>query len=191
MHKKILITGFTPFEQSLINPSGQWISWMNARPTPKNKIIKGKILPVEFLTAFNEFKTTYDEFLPDIVILTGLAANRQDLTVERIGINWEDARIPDNAGYMPKSQVIIKDAPDGLFTTLDIETIQRIFNTTNCTLKVSTSAGEYVCNELLYRVLHYTQYVSGKKTPTTFFHLPKAEDYSGIYLALEKLVSDL
>lgn len=190
MHKKILITGFTSFDQALSNPSGEWISWMNARPKPKNKIVVGKILPVEFLTAFNEFKTTYDEFLPDIVILTGLAANRLELTVERIGINWEDARIPDNAGYMPKSKVIINDAPDGLFTTLNLETIQNIFNTTDCTLKVSTSAGEYVCNELLFRVLHYSL-TRNDKTLTTFFHLPKSNNYDGIYLALEKLVSDL
>lgn len=190
MHKKILITGFTTFDQAPSNPSAEWIIWMNAKPTPKNKIVRGRILPVEFLTAFNEFKTTYDEFLPDVVILTGVAMNRSDLTVERIGINWEDARIPDNAGYMPKSKVIINDAPDGLFTTLNIDTIQKIFNASNCTLKVSTSAGEYVCNELLYRVLHYIR-SRNDKTLTTFFHLPKAEDYSGIYLALEKLVSDL
>ena len=188
MHKKIFITGFTPFDQSTRNPSADWIEWMNARVTPKNKTVVGKILPVEFLTAFNEFKITYDQFAPDIVILTGVAMNRSELTVERIGINWEDARIPDNAGKMPRSQVIIDDAPDGLFTTIDLDTIQSIFKTTNCALKVSTSAGEYVCNELLYRVLHYTR---EKNSVTTFFHFPNAENYDGIYLALEKLVIDL
>ncbi|MBC7429968.1 MAG: pyroglutamyl-peptidase I [Bacteriovorax sp.] len=188
MKKKFLITGFEPFDKDTTNPSGDWINWMNSRNSFCNREICGVILPVKFNGGFSEFKKFYDEFCPDMVILTGLAKNRKELTVERIGINWVDARIPDNDGITITSQKIDVSGPDALFTTIDIDKLISLANSAGCVLKLSTSAGEYVCNELLYKVLCYLQ---DKKTPATFIHLPGLENYDGTYLALETIVNGL
>lgn len=188
MIKKILLTGFEPFDSDLTNPSEDWIHWIAKKITPIDREIKSIVLPVTFNGAFNLFKENYDEFCPDIVILTGLARNRQNLTVERIGINWVDARIPDNNGVTITSQKIEAEGPDGLFTTVSIEEIIRLAKKSGIEIKLSTSAGEYVCNELLYKALFYTQ---DKNTNVTFIHLPGMENYDGIYLALESIVNGL
>lgn len=186
--KKILITGFGPFDRDSTNPSGEWIDWMNNREKKSDRQITGVILPVTFNGAYLKFKEAYDDICPDIVILTGLAKNRTELTIERIGINWVDARIPDNDGVTLLAQKIQADGPDGLFTTVSLEEVTRLAAIQEVPVKLSTSAGEYVCNELLYRSLCYVQ---DKKTPLTFIHIPGAQNYDGIYLALEAVINSL
>lgn len=188
MKKKILITGFEPFGLDLQNPSGNWVSWMLEAPADPSYILEGLVLPVLFEKAFLIFKNKYDDFLPDIVILTGWAKNRANLTVERIGINWVDARMPDNNGVLLKNKKIKECGEDGLFTTLDLERLIFLGNSSGVEIGVSTSAGEYVCNELLYRVLSYTK---DKNTSVTFFHLPGANDYKQIFQVLSSIVKNI
>lgn len=188
--KKILITGFEPFDNDSVNPSGEWINWMKSRLRISERIVQGVILPVAFKEGFEKFKEIYDDFCPTVVILTGLAKNRTNLTVERIGINWVDARIPDNSGVILKAQKILPEGPDGLFTTVSIESLTHLCAAVGITLRTSTSAGEYVCNDLLYKVLVYAQ-SQKKNTLVTFIHLPGVDNYDGIYLALETIVNGL
>ena len=188
MTKKILIAGFDPFAGDLTNPTSDWITWMKTRPVPVDREIKSVILPVTFAGAFCAFQKIYDEFCPTIVILTGLAKNRAELTVERIGINWVDARIPDNDGVTLSSQKIDPEGPDGLFTTLSIDEMKKLTNNAQAHLKLSTSAGEYVCNYLLYKTLCYTK---NKNTSVAFIHFPGLDNYNGIHLALESIVNGL
>lgn len=189
--KKILITGFEPFDQDKTNPSGDWVNWMIARSMPlrtSSRELRGIVLPVTFNGAFASLKKASDEFCPDIIIMTGLAKNRTHLTVERIGINWIDARIPDNDGVQILSSKIEENAPDGLFTTIAMESILTAAERAGVTMKVSTSAGEYVCNHLLYKTLLETL---NTKTSATFIHIPGSDSYDGIYLALESIVNSL
>ncbi|AUN97541.1 pyroglutamyl-peptidase I [Bacteriovorax stolpii] len=191
MAKKILITGFLPFDQDPTNPSGDWVNWMVAKSMPhqtKERILRGIVLPVTFQGAFPALKKVCDEFCPDIIVMTGLAKNRKELTVERIGINWVDARIPDNDGVQILSSKIDSEGPDGLFTTVPVEKILDLAKASNTPMKLSTSAGEYVCNDLLYKTLCYTL---DKKTSATFIHIPGSDNYDGIYLALESIVNGL
>lgn len=188
--KKILITGFEAFGGMNSNPTEEWVVRMRGQKL-KNRQIEGLVLPVSFTKAFQEFKNSYDRFQPQIVILTGLAQNRPTLTIERIGINWVDARIPDNDGNQPKSSLIYDSAPDGLFTTLPFNKIQNSLHLSGIECKVSTSAGEYVCNDLLYKVLHYTQQ---SNTEVTFLHFPgfsEAKDYQPLFSALLKVLEGL
>lgn len=186
MNKKILITGFEPFDQDQENPSGDWISWMKERPKEQGIEVQGVILPVTFKGAFLAFKKVFDDFKPDYIILSGLAKNRTQLTIERIGINWVDARIPDNDGVQIKAQKIDERGPDGLFTTVPIEKVIALSESAGSPMKLSTSAGEYVCNDLLYKVLCY---VKDKNVPATFIHIPGRAQYDDIFQALESVVN--
>ncbi|MBY0414272.1 MAG: hypothetical protein K2Q18_08905 [Bdellovibrionales bacterium] len=188
MTKKILISGFEAFDNADTNPSGDWITWMENQKIFDDKELRGIILPVTFKDGFLKLKEAYDDFQPDFVILTGLAKNRDVLTVERIGINWVDPRIPDNAGIKMSAQKINEDGPDGLFSTIDIEKIKNLVASSGVEIKTSTSAGEYVCNDLLYKTLLYTLHSSSQ---TTFIHIPGTSDYDGIYLALLTLINGL
>ncbi len=185
MEKKILITGFEPFGKSLLNPSGEWVNSL-LNKSFGDRVVKGLILPVTFSGCFEEFKKTFAEFSPDAIIFTGLAENRIELTVERIGINWIDARIPDNEGVQPLSTKINEHGPDGLFTTVDIEALKKIAHS----LKLSSSAGEYVCNFLLYAALLHLKEIKSK-CQATFIHLPGSNDYESIFKELNAIVENI
>lgn len=188
MIKKILIAGFEPFNMDATNPSGDWVQWMEGRNSPLDRNILGVILPVTFDGGFKSFKKIYDDFCPDIVVLTGLAKNRKELTIERLGINWVDARIPDNDGVTLSSQKIDERGPDGIFTTIDINEVISLANKGGAFMKLSTSAGEYVCNDLLYKVLCYTKV---SRTFVTFIHLPGLDNYEETFLALETIINSI
>lgn len=185
MKKKILITGFEPFDQDERNISGDWVKRHNNCDFD-DRIVRSLILPVTFHQSFQEFKTSFEDFDPDIVLLTGHAKNRSALTVERIGINWMDARIPDNAGYKPIAKKIIENAPDGLFTTVEWEKIQSL----SSEIKLSTSAGEYVCNNLLFEVLHFVR-ENNHRALVTFFHLPGQLDELVVFEQLDTILEKI
>ncbi len=181
MQKNILITGFEPFGNNTNNPSGDWVNSL-LNKTFNERVVKGLILPVAFSECFEVFKKTFEEFNPDVIILTGFAEKRIALTVERIGINWIDSRIPDNQGVQPLSTKINEQGPDGLFTTIDIETLKKLAPT----LQLSSSAGEYVCNYLLYNVLLYLKQMSSP-CQATFIHLPGILDSSHYQIINQEL----
>ena len=184
MTKKILITGFEPFDGDAINPSSRLLDWLSLQKFNFN--IQTKLLPVSFKKAYPILSNSIDEFKPTHVILTGFAKIRKELTLERIAINWVDARIPDNDGLSLKSQKIKEGSEDGLFTTVPIEEMLNSSLKAGCPTKISTSAGEYVCNHLIYLYLS-----DNRKVPGTFLHIPKAEDYEIFYQGIKAIITEL
>jgi pyrrolidone-carboxylate peptidase len=57
---------------------------------------------------------------PDVILCIGQAGGRSAVTPERIAINLNDARIPDNGGFQPAEQPIDPEGPDGLFATVPV-----------------------------------------------------------------------
>lgn len=108
MDKKILISGFDAFDGDTMNPSTELIEWLRIRKLSNDRDVRSIILPVVFDEAFHSLKKIIDEFSPDIIFLTGYAKKRKTLTVERIGINWVDARIPDNKALQKNLRKLMK-----------------------------------------------------------------------------------
>ena len=52
---------------------------------------------------------------PDMILSIGQAGGRAEITLERIGINLNDFRIPDNAGQQPQNSPVFADGPDAYF----------------------------------------------------------------------------
>jgi len=181
--KKILITGFEPFDGDSTNPSAEFLKWLNVNNEDLNFSIHTLLLPVSFNNSYPVLNQEIQKFSPSHVILTGFAKNRIELTIERIGINWVDARIPDNDGLILKSQKIKQSAEDGLFTTLSADKLVEAAQAIACPAKVSNSAGEYVCNYLLYSFL-----TNHKNTPGTFIHIPKSIDYEIFFKAIKAIL---
>ena len=182
--KKILVTGFEPFDGDSFNPSALLLVWLKSQSY--NFELRTELLPVSFTNAYPRLEKALREFNPTHIVLTGLAKNREELTLERIAINWVDARIPDNDGLILKSQKIKEAGEDGLFTTLPIEKILEASIKSGCPTKISTSAGEYVCNHLMYLYLS-----ENKKTPGIFIHIPGAEDHEIFFQGISAILKDL
>jgi pyroglutamyl-peptidase len=170
---KILVSGFEPFDGDEINPSAELLNWLLTRELSFELVTI--LLPVTFDGAFQALKQTIELVKPDVVVATGLAKNRSEITVERIGINWVDARIPDNAGITLAAQKIVSAGPDGIFSRLPLMEMIEASRAVGVPAKLSTSAGEYVCNHVLYLLLQ-----KFPKLSAGFVHLPLAPNFLGV-----------
>jgi pyroglutamyl-peptidase len=169
---KILITGFAPFGGESINPS-----WQIAKSLPKT-IARHQIecleVPTEFGRAIKVTTKAIDSLKPVIVLCLGQAGGRARLSVERVAINMNDARIADNAGQQPIDESIAplgEGAPAAYFATLPIKAMVEAMTMQSIPAEVSNTAGTFVCNHLLYGVLHH---IATKKLSirSGFMHVP-------------------
>ncbi|QND84265.1 Pyrrolidone-carboxylate peptidase [Chromobacterium vaccinii] len=163
--KTVLLTGFEPFGGETINPS-----WEAARRLDGETIagarVHARLLPCAFGSALDALNRELDALRPDIAIAVGQAGGRPDIAVERVAINIDDARFPDNAGRQPIDQLIVADGPAAYFSTLPIKAIVAGLRERGLPATVSQSAGTFVCNHVMYGLLHRGGLRGG------FIHLP-------------------
>lgn len=149
--KKILVTGFDPFGGEQINPALEAIKRL---PTLINDT---QIVTYEIPTVFHKSGRLLQDYLlkeqPDAVLLVGQAGGRSAISLERVAINMDDARIPDNEGNQPIDEVINPQGAPAYFTTLPIKRIVQALKQHQIPAIVSNSAGTFVCNHLMYYLL--------------------------------------
>ena len=169
----ILVTGFQPFGGEKINPA-----WEAIRVLPDSivgsKVVKLQI-PVVFGVGADVVSTAIDHINPDIVLCVGQAGGRAKITPEFVGINYRDARIPDNDGNQPHAQRIVEDGPDAYFATLPVRAMTEAMNESGIPAALSYTAGTYVCNDVMYSMLHVlaTKYPNARGA---FMHVPFATE---------------
>ncbi len=166
---KILVTGFDPFGGEKINPAIESVKKL------PDTISGAEIIKLEIPTVCHVSLKVIDEAIekynPDVILSIGQAGGRYDITVERIGINIDDCRIPDNAGNQIIDEPIYKDGPAAYFSNLPIKAMVKRVQERHIPASVSNTAGTFVCNHVLYgvRYLIETKY-PGKKSG--FIHIP-------------------
>ena len=165
--KRLLITGFEPFGGEKINPS-----WEAVKLLPEKigdfEIIKAEI-PVVFEKAAETVLAKADEFKPNAIICVGQAGGRAGVTPEMVAINLRFASIPDNEGNQPKDIPCVQDGENSYFATLPVRKIAAAISEASIPCSVSYSAGTYVCNDLIYHVLHHYK---GTDIKACFIHVP-------------------
>ena len=166
--KKLLLTAFTPFDGERINPA------LEAVKLVKDKIGKLKIVKLEVPTVFGKSIDTVREAIererPDFVLSIGQAGGRAEITPERVAINLNDARIPDNEGNQPIDEPIFPDGENAYFSTLPVKAMVEAIRKEGLSSSLSNSAGTYVCNHLMYGVLYYLDKRPSMKAG--FIHVP-------------------
>ena len=166
---KILVTGFDPFGGDKINPAIESVKLL------PDEIAGAEIIKLEIPTVCHQSLKVIDEAIakydPDVVLSIGQAGGRTGITVERIGINIDDCRIPDNAGQQIIDEPVFKDGPAAYFSNLPIKAMVARIREKNIPASVSNTAGTFVCNHVLYGVRHLieTKY-PGKRSG--FIHIP-------------------
>ena len=151
--KKLLLTAFTPFDGERINPA------LEAVKLVRDKIGNLEIIKLEVPTVFGKSIDTVREAIerekPDFVLSVGQAGGRAEITPERVAINLDDARIPDNEGNQPIDEPIFPDGENAYFSTLPVKAIVEAIRKEGLPSYLSNSAGTYVCNHLMYGVLYF------------------------------------
>ena len=166
---KILVTGFDPFSGEVINPAIETVKRL------PDTIGGAKIIKLEIPTVCHQSLRVIDEAIagydPDVVLSVGQAGGRPDITVERVGINVDDCRIPDNAGNQIVDEPIYADGPAAYFVTVPIKAMVQRIRERNIPASVSNTAGTFVCNHVTYGVCHLLAVkYPGKRSG--FIHIP-------------------
>lgn len=191
--KKLMITGFEPFDGEKINPS-----WEVVRLMPDTigdfELMKLEV-PVVFGQAAEQVLEAAETVKPDVILCIGQAGGRSAVTPERIAINYRMASIPDNAGNQLQGVPVVSGGPDGIFATVPVEDMAAAIKAAGLPGIVSNTAGTYVCNDLLYTLLHHYR---GANTRVGFIHVPylpeqgsPAMELSEIKKALDAAISML
>ena len=165
--KRILLCAFDPFGGESINPA---LEAVRAVKLDGAEIEKCEV-PTVFYKSVEVVLRKIEKFSPDAVVMIGQAGGRDKITPERVAINLSDARIADNEGNMPCDEPIVSGAPAAYFSTLPIKEIVRVLGEGGIPSAVSNSAGTFVCNHLMYGVLHYIA-ERGLDLPAGFIHIP-------------------
>ena len=165
--KHLIITGFDPFGGKTVNPA-----WEAVKRLPEvvgdYRLTRIQI-PTVFEKAAQAVLAAALEDAPDVILCVGQAGGRKAVTPERIAINLMDARITDNEGNLPTEQPIVPGGPDGLFSTVPVSAMAKAITEAGIPGAVSLSAGSFVCNDTLYRLLHR---YAGSTVRVGFIHVP-------------------
>ncbi len=189
---RVLLTGFDAFGGASINAS-----WLAVKALDGQVIVGHKIVSVQLPTTFEgsikKLKRLLALHQPDMVICTGQAGGRSAISLERIAININDARISDNAGQQPLDVPVVAGGPAAYFTALPIKSMLKALTEAGAQAEVSQTAGTFVCNHVFYGLMH----TLANARPATkvcrggFVHLPWLPEQGSPFMPLTEMVDSL
>ncbi|KAF0995126.1 pyroglutamyl-peptidase I [Geobacillus sp. TFV-3] len=192
--KKVLVTGFDPFGEETVNPSLEAVKQLAGWKTDMY-IVEVREIPTAFGTSLEKLHDAIKQVDPDVVICVGQAGGRADISVERVAVNVNDARIPDNEGNQPIDEPVVLGGPVGYWSTLPVKAIVHELRRHGIPASVSYTAGTFVCNHVFYGLMHY---IAQAKMPIRggFIHIPYLPEQAVRHpaqpsMALETIVKGL
>ncbi|MGE4240587.1 pyroglutamyl-peptidase I [Ramlibacter sp.] len=187
----VLVTGFDPFGGADVNPSWQAVQALHGQSILGHRIV-GAQLPTVFVQSLQVLRDLLRRHRPTLVIATGQAAGRAAVSLERIAINVNDARIADNLGARPIDTPVIPGGPDGYFTKLPIKAMLKALLERGINGEVSQTAGTFVCNQVFYGLMHeLASEPALRDTRGGLIHVPWLPEQGQPSMRLDELVDGL
>jgi pyroglutamyl-peptidase len=187
----VLVTGFDPFGGASINPSWMAVQALHGRQVGGHRIV-GAQLPTVFGHSLEVLRDLLHRHRPDLVICTGQAGGRAALSLERVAINVNDARIADNTGEQPVDTPVIAGGPAAYFTNLPIKAMLATLLAEGINAEVSQTAGTFVCNHVFYGLMY--ELATRKELSHTrggFVHVPWLQAQGQPSMRLDEIVQGL
>lgn len=167
--RTILLTGFQPFGGETDNPSWQAVRALHGERIHGHRVM-ARELPVVFGAALASLRDALSETQPVIALCVGQAGGRAQMSLERVAINIDDARIQDNAGCQPVDTPVVPDGPAAYFATLPIKAMRRALVNAGYPVEISQTAGTFVCNHVFYGLMHALH--AHRDVRGGFIHIP-------------------
>lgn len=189
--RPVLVTGFDAFGGDAINPSWLIAQALHRRQIGGHRLVAAQ-LPTVFGASLERLHALLARHQPALVICLGLAGSRAALSLERVAINVDDARIADNAGAQPIDVPVVAGAPAAYFSTLPIKAMQAELNWAGIPAEISQTAGTFVCNHVFYGLMHRLATAPGlRHTRGGFIHVPMLPEQGTPSLPLAQMVDGL
>ena len=172
--KKLLVTGFDPFGGQPVNPAREAV--LRLPDTVGDYKIAKLEIPTVFGLAAETVLKVAEELRPHAILCVGQAGGRAAVTPEVVAINLREASIPDNAGNIPVNTPVMENAPAAYFATLPVRDMVQAVKERGIPCALSYTAGTFVCNDLLYTLLHHYRDTDVK---VGFVHIPYLPEQAG------------
>ena len=184
----VLLTGFDAFDGASANPS-----WLVAAALHRRQIAGHRIVAAQLPTVFDRSRKELAALLkthqPALVVCLGLARGRDAVSLERVAINVDDARIPDNSGRQPVDTPVLEGGPAAYFTSLPIKAMLQALREGGVAAEVSQTAGTFVCNHVFYALMHeLATRRSLRGARGGFVHLPYLPGQGAPSMPLDEMV---
>lgn len=165
----IVLTGFEPFGPNRqANSSWEGIRNLDSSEMGGYKIVCRQ-LPVVWGAPIEHLRKLIEEHKPIAVFCFG--QGRSDgYAIETQASNFR-GQMPDNESKMPARPKIVEGAPDEFAATVDFKALAKRLTRDGFKVRLSTSAGRYLCEETLYS-LEYLKWKNKTATTVLFAHVP-------------------
>lgn len=184
----VLLTGFEPFDGETVNPSWEAVRALHGKRIGGHRVV-ARALPVVFGAAGTALRVALRETQPALALCVGQAGGRAQLSLERIAINVDDARIADNTGACPIDTPVVADGPAAYFATLPVKAMLAALRDAGIPAEVSQTAGTYVCNHVFYGLMHAL-----RRTPRVrggFMHIPYSPEQAAAHPGAPSLATEV
>ena len=165
----MLLTGFESYGGRSVNPAQQIVEALDGS-TIAGIAVAGRTLPVVYAELEPRIESLIAETAPRAVICLGLWPGEPTIRLERIAANIADFEIPDNTGAMVHGPVV-DGGPAALQSTLPLDAIRDRLLAADIPVRLSGSAGQYLCNALMYHALSASS-LRQKAPACGFIHVP-------------------
>lgn len=166
----VLVTGFDPFGGEAVNPALEVVKRLDGRSVAGASVVALEIPTVRW-KALEKLEAAIEKFDPVLVVAVGQAGGRVDITLERVAINVDDYRIPDNEGNQPIDEAIEAEGPAAYWSTLPVKSMVAAIRERGIPASVSNSAGTFLCNHVFYGLMHRLHGEGGRRRGG-FIHIP-------------------
>ena len=182
----ILLTGFGPFPGVTDNATARLVPRLaaKARTAFPAFAFYDATLPVEWQAAPQRLADLITKHRPVLALHFGVAHDVHGFRIETLGMNI--CRLAeDAAGCLPVTDTLDAGGPSSRNATLPTEAIVARLTSLAIPAALSTDAGAYLCNAVLY---HTLRHASAAKHPCRagFIHIPA--DVSGPPLSFETVL---
>lgn len=167
--RTILLTGFEPFGGETVNPSAEIARQLHGAVIRGHRV-ESALLPCVFGASRRELRRQMARVRPTLVVCVGQAGGRAEITPERVALNVDDARLPDNADARPVDRPIVPGGPAAYWSTLPIKAIVAALRQREIAAAVSQTAGTFVCNHVFYGLMHALR--GQRRVRGGFIHVP-------------------
>lgn len=175
---RLLLTGFETFGGEAINPSWEVARALHGRQIGGAQVVAEQ-LPCVFAQSLPALRAALRRHRPQWVVALGLAGSRSAISLERVAVNLCDARIADNAGAQPAGTPVVAGGPAAYFTRLPVKALTQRLQAAGLPAELSLSAGSFVCNQVMYGLLHALR--RRPDVPAGFIHLPPLPAQAGAH----------
>ncbi|XP_009319766.1 PREDICTED: pyroglutamyl-peptidase 1-like isoform X2 [Pygoscelis adeliae] len=162
----VVVTGFGPFRQYLVNSSWEAVKELSKRGLGKNIDLRIMQLPVVYQKAKEQVFMIWTTLQPLLTVHVGLASSAKAIIIlEQCGKNKGYQEV-DACGFHPEGGCCMLDGPEKIESTINMKTLWKNISVEGIDIIFSRDAGRYICDYTYYTSLYYG---SGR---AAFIHVP-------------------